>query len=77
MGFRAPLRLRISRFNIRLGIGGYVGSIFLLTTLLLALMAWALAVPSVAVGWILLFLLSMFVPVTEVATALVNRMITW
>ncbi|MGE8483065.1 MAG: GH36-type glycosyl hydrolase domain-containing protein [Pseudomonas sp.] len=77
MGFRAPLRLRISRFNIRLGIGGYVGSIFLLTTLLLALMAWALAVPSVAVGWILLFLLSMCVPVTEVATALVNRIVTW
>ncbi|ROM89664.1 glycosyl transferase [Pseudomonas brassicacearum] len=77
MGFRAPLRLRISRFNIRLGIGGYVGGIFLLTALLLALMAWALAVPSVAVGWILLFLLSMFVPVTEVATALVNRVITW
>ncbi|MBK5356084.1 glycosyl transferase [Pseudomonas sp. TH41] len=77
IGFHPPVRLRISRFNIRLGIGGYVGGIFVLSALLLALMAWALAVPSVMVGWIVLFVLWMFVPVSEVATALVNRAITW
>ena len=32
IGFRPPPRLRISRFNIRLGIGGYVGAILLVTT---------------------------------------------
>ena len=47
IGFRPPPRLRISRFNIRLGIGGYVGAILLVTAVLLALALWALS-PSPA-----------------------------
>ena len=37
----------------------------------------ALAVPGLAVGWLALFALIGFLPATEVATALVNRAITW
>ena len=43
IGFKPPVRLRISRFNVRLGIGGYVGAIVLVTALLLAGALWALA----------------------------------
>ncbi|SDI48699.1 GH36-type glycosyl hydrolase domain-containing protein [Pseudomonas panipatensis] len=77
IGFRAPLRLRISRFNVRLGMGGYLGAILLLSVLLLALLCLALSGPALASGWLLLFLLCLSVPVSEVATALVNRMVTW
>ena len=77
IGFRPPPRLRISRFNVRLGIGGYVGAILLATAVLLALALWALAAPGVAVGWLVLFAAVGFLPATEVATALVNRAVTW
>ena len=77
IGFRPPPRLWISRFNIRLGIGGYVGTILFVTMGLLVLALWALAVPGLAVGWLALFALIGFLPATEVASALVNRAITW
>jgi cyclic beta-1,2-glucan synthetase len=77
IGFRPPARLRISRFNIRLGIGGYVGAILLTATALLALAIWSLASPGPGFTWLALFALVGFLPATEAATALVNRAITW
>jgi hypothetical protein len=77
IGFRPPPRLRISRFNVRLGLGGYAGAILLVTILMLALALWALAVPGLHGGWLALFAVPGFLPATEVATALVNRAITW
>ncbi len=75
--FRPPPRLRISRFNIRLGIGGYVGAILFVTTALLALALSALSITGLGVGGLSLFALIGFLPATEVATALVNRAVTW
>ncbi len=75
-GFRPPPRLRISRFNVRLGIGGYVGAILLVTAALLAIALWTLTVPGSA-GLIALLAVIGFLPATEVATALVNRAVTW
>ncbi len=77
IGFRPPPRLRISRFNVRLGIGGYVGAILLLTVLLLAFATWALSTPGLGLTSLALFALVGFLPASEVATALVNRAITW
>src|SRR5690606_27422057 len=77
IGFRPPARLRISRFNVRLGIGGYVGAILLVTTALLLLPLWALPGHGVAAAWFGVFALFGFLPASEVATALVNRAITW
>jgi cyclic beta-1,2-glucan synthetase len=73
--FRANSRLRINRFGIRLGIGGYVGSILAVTALLLALTLWALASGGLRVGWLGLVALIGLLPASEVATALVNRAI--
>ena len=75
--FRPPLRLWINRCNIRLGIGGYVGAILVVTTVLLAVALWTLAIPGLSIGWLAPFVLLAFLPATEVATALVNRAITW
>ncbi len=77
IGFRPPPRLRISRFNTRLGIGGYIGSILLVTALLLAVALWALSRSGIGAGWLALFAMTGFLPATEVATALVNRLLTW
>ena len=74
IGFRAPARLWISRFSVRLGIGGYVGTILGITVIVLALALWALA--GIGIGWLALFALVGFLPATEIATTLVNRGIT-
>ena len=76
IAFRAPLGLRISRFNVRLGIGGYVGAILLLAALLMGVALWTLWIPELDVRWLVLFALIGFLPATEVATALLNRAIT-
>jgi cyclic beta-1,2-glucan synthetase len=77
IGFRPSLRLSISRFNTGLGIAGYVGTILITAMTLLALSLWALAVPDLPTGWLVLFALVGFLPATEVATALVNRAVIW
>ena len=77
IGFRPALGLRLSRFNIRLGIAGYVGSILIATVLLLSLALWALAIPELATGWLILLALVGLLPASEVATAFINRAIMW
>ena len=77
IGFRPPPRLRISRFNTRLGIGGYVGAILFVTTLSLVLALGVLHALGLEAGWLAILALTGFFPATEVATALVNRAVTW
>jgi cyclic beta-1,2-glucan synthetase len=76
IGFRAPFRLRINRFNIRLGLGGYVGAILLATAALLGLGSWALLASGLRGWWVLLFDLVAAIPAIGPATALVNRAVT-
>ncbi|WP_428030155.1 GH36-type glycosyl hydrolase domain-containing protein [Ancylobacter sp.] len=75
--FRPPARLRLSRLSIRLGIGGYVGAILVVTLGLVALALWALGSAGLSVGWMALFALAGFFPASEVATSLVNRAVAW
>jgi cyclic beta-1,2-glucan synthetase len=76
IGFRAPVRQRIGRFSIRLGIGGYVCAILLTTAALLGLALWALAASGLTTGWLPLFAFIAFIPATGPATAFVNRVVT-
>ena len=83
LNFRVPSRLWFSRFSIRLGIGGYVGTILSAATMLAALTLWALwtlwgAPPRGIDTWVIAsFAICGFLPATEVATTLVNRAVTW
>ncbi|MFH1804665.1 MAG: glucoamylase family protein [Pseudomonadota bacterium] len=77
IGFRQTPRLWVSRFNVRLGIGGYVGSLLLVSLILLVLMMNAVWFTGIGSGWLVLFAIFAFLPATEMATALVNRAITW
>ena len=70
VGFRPPARLAISRFNIRLGIAGYVGAILAVAAILMALALWSLASEGVAPAWLALLALLAFLPATDVATTL-------
>jgi cyclic beta-1,2-glucan synthetase len=76
IGFRPPVRLRINRLNVRLGIGAYLGAILLVSAVLLGLAIWTIASPGVALGWLIVLAVLAFLPATEVATALVNRVVT-
>jgi cyclic beta-1,2-glucan synthetase len=76
LGFSPPLRLRLVRLEQALGVGGYVGVLTLTTAGLLALAYRFLGLPddsSLRTGFVLLGLL----PASEVAMALVNRVVTW
>lgn len=75
--FRPPARLQMSRTIIRLGIGGYVGAILLLTALLLTFAVSMLAVLGDTTPWLMLFAVIAFLPVTGAATAFIDRVITW
>ncbi len=77
IGFRAPVRLRLSRMNVRLGIQGYIGSILFIAVLLVGLALWTIWFPGTAAGWLALFAVAAFLPATELATALVNRAVSW
>ncbi|WP_354673946.1 GH36-type glycosyl hydrolase domain-containing protein [Cupriavidus alkaliphilus] len=72
IGFRAPPRLWVSRCCKRLGLGGYVGALVLVTAGLLALTLWLLPA-GLTLGWLVLLALCWIVPASEIATALVNR----
>ncbi|AVS80936.1 glycosyl transferase [Paracidovorax avenae] len=79
IGFRPPLALRIGRFNVRLGLGGYVAAILALAAVLLGLAFWAVfamgASAAAPAGLLAALALAAFLPATEVATALVQRAI--
>ncbi|QYD67891.1 glycosyl transferase [Paraburkholderia edwinii] len=83
LNFRPPPRLRITRFSVHLGIGGYVGTILAAATMLVALTLWVVwtlwtTPPQGTDAWLLaLFAACAFLPATEVATALANRAVTW
>lgn len=75
--FRPPPRLRLSRLSIRLGVGGYIGMILIVTLGLMALALWALVSAGVSGGWLAMLGLVGFIPASEIATALVNRAVAW
>lgn len=80
IGFRPPLGLRLDRFGVRLGIGGYVAAILALAVLLLGAAGWALlgagALAAISPALLAALALAAFLPATELATAFVQRAIT-
>ncbi|WP_323013047.1 GH36-type glycosyl hydrolase domain-containing protein [Devosia sp.] len=77
IGFRMPGRLRFRRLAGRLGIGGYVLSIAIITFALLGLTGWSLAGLGLPMALLWTFLALALLPASELATALVNRAIGW
>ncbi|XBS68346.1 hypothetical protein ABK905_16540 [Acerihabitans sp. KWT182] len=76
IGFKAPWRLRISRFLIQPGIVGYAGAILLLG-LLAAVASAALFRDAAGLGWLIIFVVLALPVACEAACALVNRLVNW
>ncbi len=76
IGFRLPSEHWMRRWHGHVGIRSYVAAIGLGTAALVALAAWLL--PGAPAGWVVgLWLLAMLLPATELATALVQRLVSW
>ena len=75
--FVVPARLQISRFNLGVGIGGYIGAIVLLSSALLGLFVYWLYMRDTQLQLIWAIAVLGIIPVSEAATSLVNRFIVW
>ena len=76
IGFRVPVRSWLGRFNTTVGIGGYIGSIILVATVILALPLLVLAGSGIGHSGIGLLALLGLIPSIDAAIALVNRGVT-
>jgi cyclic beta-1,2-glucan synthetase len=74
--FRAPLRSWLHRFNTRIGIGGYVGSVIVIAAILLSLPLIALVEVGIDSRWLDLLACLGLIPAVDAAMALVNRSVT-
>lgn len=77
IAYSAPWRLRLNRVVVDSGIAGYVGTILSVSGALAWSASWVLWSPGIAVAWVALFLFLALFPFTELAGALLNRVITW
>jgi cyclic beta-1,2-glucan synthetase len=76
LGFRTPMRTRLFRLNSKLGVLSYIGMIAIATVLVLAL-ALVIVARTDLPGWTLVLLaITGLVPASDVAVAIVNRIIT-
>lgn len=78
IGFRPPMRLRLGRWLGGLGIRGYAGAILVATAVWLALavaLVLALGATQGSAGLLVLWGLTLLLPASDVATALVNRVV--
>jgi len=76
VGFRAPVRSWLGRFNATIGIGGYIGAVIMITASVLVLPLLALAGASIGGAWLGLLALLGLIPAIDAAMALVNRGVT-
>ena len=81
VGFHVPLRLRLVRWQLGLGISGYATTILIGALMLLAGAWWLLPFSAMdttaATGLVALWLLAMLLPATELAAALLHRWVSW
>lgn len=75
--FRPSRRVRMRTLIRDFGLGGYALAILLTAVGLVAVALAALVGPGAGSGWLVLWALAAFLPATEVATAIVNRVVAW
>ena len=77
IGFRPTARLKIVRYHKRLGLPGFISAILIITIGLVGLSCWIVGEQGVSGGWLTLFAFAAFLPMSEAATALVNRAVSF
>jgi cyclic beta-1,2-glucan synthetase len=76
VGFRAPMRSWLVRFNTRIGIAGYIGSVIIVAAIVLLLPLIALGEPGIGDWSLRLLALLGLIPSMAMAVAIVNRVVT-
>lgn len=77
LNYKPTLSLLIQRLHIRLGVNGYIASIVIVALSFLTLPLLFPTISSLsAIGW-LLWIAAAFIPATEVASSIVNRLVAW
>ena len=76
IGYRIPARTHIFRFHSRVGVASYIAMTALLTAAVLGLALAAAATVGINNWALLLLAIAGFIPASDVAVALVNRIIT-
>jgi len=76
IGFRAPWRSWLARWNAKLGIGGYIRSVLMVAAIVLSLPLLALAHAGIGDGWLGVLAFLGLIPAIDAAIALVNRGVT-
>ena len=76
IGFRAPMRDWLVRSRTKIGIGGYVGSVIILTAIVLLVALIALGEPRIGGCSLGLLALLGVIPSMDLAVAIVNRVVT-
>src|SRR5690554_3767723 len=77
IGYRPTLHLLICRLHIRLGVGGYSGSIVTLALAFLCLPIYLTGLFSLPVSSWLPWIVAGFIPATETASIVINRLVSW
>ncbi|WP_075213994.1 GH36-type glycosyl hydrolase domain-containing protein [Mongoliimonas terrestris] len=77
IGFRQPVGLRLNRFQRRMGIGGYLLAIQLTAVVLVLGAVMAIGGAAVPPLLLALFAAALYLPATEVAATVVNRLVAW
>jgi cyclic beta-1,2-glucan synthetase len=76
LGCPLPIRTRILRLHSKLGVMSYVGMIAVVTVIVLALALFVTHQGGIAKWWLFALAITGLVPASDVAIAVVNRMIT-
>ena len=76
IGFKPPLRSRINRWQRRLGVSGYIGAILALAAVFLGAALWMAGRHGTHTAWLVALAIAGFLPATELATVLINRLAT-
>ena len=76
LGYRAPVMRRLLRAYVSAATPGYLGTIAVLTGLVLALLVWVASASGVGSGWLLVLALLGVVPASDLAIALLNRSVS-
>jgi cyclic beta-1,2-glucan synthetase len=76
LGCPVPIRTRILRLHSKLGVMSYIGMIAVMTAIVLALALFVTHRDGVAGWWLFVLAITGLVPASDVAVAIINRMIT-
>lgn len=76
IGFKPPWSHRFNRWQVSLGVGGYIGLIVVLACAVLGAALYSAGMQGISAHWLVALAVAGLLPATEVASVLVNHLVT-